>query len=149
MQFPVLHSRLVGQESIAPERGALAATRRLQRVTRGNVALIGDASGTIDPITGEGICLAFQQAISLADALTVGDLGRYEHHHTRLMRRPRFMAGFMLLLDRSTVLRTRTLAALAANPHLFASLLASHVGPLKPARFAATAATLGWEIVTA
>ena len=59
------------------------------------------------------------------------------------------MADFMLLLDRSAALRKRTLAAFAAHPHLFADLLTAHVGPLKPARFAATAAALGWEIVTA
>ena len=148
-RFPVLHSRLASQQAVTPERGALAATRRVRRVTRGNVALLGDASGTVDPITGEGLCLAFQQAVSLADALTAGDLSRYERDHARLLRRPRFMADFMLLLDRSAALRSRTLAALASHPYLFADLLAMHVGPLPPARFAATAATLGWEIVTA
>lgn len=148
-RFPALHSRLAGQESITCERGALAATRRLRRVTRGNVALIGDASGTVDPITGEGICLALQQAVFLADGLAAGDLSRYEHDHTRLMRRPRFMADCLLLLDRSAALRERALTAFAANPPLFAKLLAMHVGSLKPTRLAATVAALGWEIMTA
>lgn len=148
-QFPVLCNRLADGKAVTPERGALAATRRLRRVTRGNVALIGDASGTVDPITGEGICLAFQQADLLADALAAGDLNRYEHDHVRLMRRPRFMNDLMLLLDRSAALRRRTLAAFAANPHLLTNLLAAHTGPLKPVRFAATAANLGWQIVTA
>jgi flavin-dependent dehydrogenase len=148
-QFPALRSRLADGESMTSERGAPAATRRLRRVTRGNVALIGDASGTVDPIAGEGICAAFQQAVSLADALAAGDLSRYERDHARLMRRPRFMADCMLLLDRSATLRTRALAAFAAHPALFSNLLALHVGKCKPARLAATVAALGWRIVTA
>ena len=38
-------------------------------MSRGNVALIGDASGTVDAITGEGLCLAFSQAMVLAECL--------------------------------------------------------------------------------
>jgi flavin-dependent dehydrogenase len=147
-RFPTLHERLRGIHPSTSERGALAATRRLQRITQGHIALVGDASGTVDPITGEGVCLALRQSVALAAALEAGDLNRYEREHARLVRRPVFMASLMLTMDRSAWLRRRTLSALSARPELFANLLAAHVGPLMLGQFAATAASLGWMIVT-
>jgi hypothetical protein len=41
--FPVLRSRLADVAVSSGERGAVTATMRLRRVTRGNFALIGDA----------------------------------------------------------------------------------------------------------
>lgn len=143
---PALHERLRGVPARAPERGAFAATRRLARIARGHVALAGDASGTVDAITGEGLCLAFQQAAALAAALAAGDLRRYEAEHFRLSRRPAWMARLMLSMDRSSWLRRRALGALSARPELFASFLAVHVGLVSLGQLAATAAALGWEI---
>ena len=131
-----------------PERGQLASTCRLEAVAKGNVALIGDASGTVDAITGEGLCLAFQQAIALADAFELGDLSCYEAAHRRLSRRPVFMADFMLTMDRWPLLQSRALRALASRPDLFADLLAMHVGKLSVTGFLKTGLHLGWEIVT-
>lgn len=146
---PALADRLKACQPSTTERGASAAMRRLRRVTQGNVALVGDASGTIDPITGEGLCLAFKQAFALVAALKSGNLAQYESAHHRLSRRPRFMADFMLLMDRSTLLRERSLAAFESHPHLFANLLAMHVGEWTPARFAVTATSLGWQVISA
>jgi flavin-dependent dehydrogenase len=146
---PALHDRLRGVAASTPERGSFAATRRLERITRGHVALAGDASGTVDAITGEGLCLAFRQALALAAALEAGDLRRYETEHSRLSRRPALMAGFMLSMDRSSWLRRRALGALSARPELFASLLAAHVGLISLAQLAVTVAALSWEITTA
>jgi flavin-dependent dehydrogenase len=148
-RFPALYDRLHGVQPSSPERGSYAATRRLKQVTRGHIALAGDASGTVDAITGEGMCLAFQQSLALAAALESGDLSRYEREHACIVRRPVLMAQFMLTMDRSSWLRRRALGALAARPELFANLLAAHVGHLNLRQFAATAATLGWEIATA
>ncbi|HEX4750833.1 MAG TPA: NAD(P)/FAD-dependent oxidoreductase [Bryobacteraceae bacterium] len=147
--FRALQRRLRLAEPISSERGAAAHTRRMARVTRGNVALIGDASGTVDPITGEGLCLAFRQATSLASALEAEDLSQYEKAHHQICRQARFMARFMLLMDRSTVIQTRTMAAFEKDPGLFSNLLAMHVGQLSPVHFAATAAVLGWDMVSA
>ncbi len=148
-RFPDVARRLQGLAPASPERGSFAATRRLRRVTREHVALVGDASGTVDAITGEGLCLAFQQSDALADALAAADLSRYAAEHRRLGRRPVLMAGAMLTLDRSSWIRGRALGALSARPDLFANLLAAHVGRLNLSQIAATAAALGWRIATA
>jgi flavin-dependent dehydrogenase len=147
-QFPALAARLSGAAESSAERGAVTASRQLRRVVRGNIALIGDASGSVDAITGEGLCLGFHQALALADAMGCGDLAQYESAHHRLARRPRFMADFMLTMDRREWLRKRALPALASHPELFRGLLAMHVGAARPADFAANCLALGWRMLT-
>jgi len=46
------------------------------------------------------MCLAFRQAVKLAEALAGGDLRTYAAEHRHMMRCPRFMADVMLMLDR-------------------------------------------------
>lgn len=146
-QFPELAARLRGLPETSIERGGITASRQLRRVTRGNVALMGDASGSVDAITAEGLSLTFQQALALADALESGDLTRYETAHRRLSLRPRLMADFTLAMLRRG-LRRRALPALAARPDVFKGLLAMHVGVARPADFAAQCLRLGWKMLT-
>jgi flavin-dependent dehydrogenase len=147
-QSPELSARLKDVPPSSSERGALTASRRLRRVTRDNIALIGDASGSVDAISGEGLCLSFHQALALADAIEDGNLQLYEAVHRRLSVRPRFMADFMLTMDRSRWIRKRALPAFAAHPDLFGGLLSMHVGVARPTAFAAYCVALGWRILT-
>jgi flavin-dependent dehydrogenase len=124
-------------------------TQKLKSVYRGRVALIGDASGSVDAITGEGLSLGFRQALALAEALADGDLRRYQDAHRRLARRPAFMGRLMLLLDGRTALRERALRALASDAKVFSRLLAVHVGAASSPRLAAAGALLGWRFVAA
>ena len=73
-EFSELHARLSQAATISVERGAVSASRRLRRIFSGNLILLGDASGSVDAITGEGLRLSFEQAIELANALSCGDL---------------------------------------------------------------------------
>jgi flavin-dependent dehydrogenase len=106
-------------------------------VTRGNVALVGDASGSVDAITGEGLALGFRQALLLAEALGNDDLAHYEAGYARIVQLPRRMAAIMVAMDRSERLRDCILCTLAVHPELFARTLRVHVGELTPARFLA------------
>jgi flavin-dependent dehydrogenase len=125
--FPDLWERLDGAAATSRERGAVTATMQLRSVARGNIALIGDASGSVDAITGEGICLGFRQAEALAEAMAAGNLARYDRAHPRLAWRPHLMAKTMLVLDRGAAIRSRALSALSAQPWIFRQLLALHV----------------------
>ena len=127
-RFPLLESHLAGVAPSSNERGAMTATSRLKAVVRGNVALVGDASGSVDAITGEGMSLAFRQALVLADAIVAGDLRQYQTAHRQMARRPAFMAQFMLLLDRFPGILPHVLRLFAAEPVIFERLLAVHVG---------------------
>ncbi len=125
---PLLAARLAGAETTSRERGAVTMTRQLRAVAGGNVALLGDASGSVDAITGEGIGLSFKQAIALADAIVRGDLQPYNALHPRLSFRPRMMANLMLLMDRGRNIREGALGALSSMPAVFQKLLEVHVG---------------------
>jgi flavin-dependent dehydrogenase len=148
-ELPALSARLHGAETVSAERGALTANSRLKRVWRGNVALIGDASGSVDAITGEGLGLAFSQAVTLADCFASGDLARYQVEHRRLALRPRWMARIMLSLDQRPRLQQRTLQAFRKHPQVFPRLLGLHVGSLPPLRAVRDGLTLGWGLLTA
>ena len=145
--FPELHERLARAEQVSNERGAITATRRLRSVFRGRVALVGDASGSVDAITGEGLCVAFHQALALVDAIEREDLPEYARAHRRIARRPTFMADFMLLMDRWPLLQTRALQVFAKRPEIFAQLLAMHVGQLPIVDFAAASLGLAWRML--
>jgi menaquinone-9 beta-reductase len=148
-EFPRLSRSLGTAESEGGERGAITVMRRLTRVYRENVVLVGDASGSVDAITGEGLCLGFRQAQALADALVAGDPRQYQAAHRRLARRPALMGRLMLLLDGRTALRERAFRALGSDTRVFSRLLAAHVGAASNTNFAATGALLGWRLVAA
>ncbi len=122
------------------ERGALTTTRRLERVAtqnaiHGRVMLIGDASGSADAITGEGMGMAFRQALLLAECIEKGDLERYNRLHPRILALPQTMARVMLWMDRSAAFRHRALQMLSAEPVLFARMLGVHLGDESLLRF--------------
>jgi flavin-dependent dehydrogenase len=146
--FPELQRRLDGHAVSSRERGGISVSRRLRSVVSGRIALVGDASGSVDAVTGEGLCLLFQHAVLLADALESGNLARYQAAHRRLGRRPELMADLMLVLDRGRWLRGRALRALASKPQLFTRMLAMHVGELSIPDFAANGLALGWQFLT-
>jgi 2-polyprenyl-6-methoxyphenol hydroxylase-like FAD-dependent oxidoreductase len=148
-EFPELAKRLSCERLSRPARGTVTAMHRLKHVSRGNVALIGDASGSVDAITGEGLSLSFQQAVALAEAMEKNNLDRYQKAHRQFARRPTFMARLLLLLDGRARLRERTLSVFRNNPEVFARLISIHVGETSPAHFAATGALLGWRFLAA
>lgn len=147
--LPALNARLRGAETISAERGALTANRTMKRVYRRNVALIGDASGTVDAITGQGLGLAFSQAVAMAQCFQSCNLQPYQAEHRRLALRPLWMARLMLTLDGRPRLQRRTLQVFRQQPDIFARLLALHVGALSPRNMALDGISLGWGLLTA
>ena len=125
--IPVLRDALSRAKQLTPQRGAVTTTSTIDRVTQGNVALAGDASGSADAITGEGLAMGFRQALLLRDSVLEGGLGLYQAQHAGILRRPQQMARAMLLMDRHPGLRRRVLRSFAARPDLFAAMLRVHL----------------------
>ena len=148
-EFPELCERLENAEHASNERGAITVTRRLRRVYRGHVALVGDASGGVDAITGEGLCLAFRQAMLLGDCLASGDLARYQQGHRQLIRRPALMARMMLSMAKHRHLRQRTMQVFQSSPRSFTGMLALHVGEGSTREHISNGIALGWELLRA
>ena len=147
--FPELYARLKNAEYASNERGAITVTRRLRRVCRGRVVLVGDASGGVDAITGEGLCLAFRQAALLGDCLASGDLARYQKGHRTLIRRPALMARMMLFMAKHRHLRRRAMQVFQSSPRSFAGMLAMHVGEGSTRDYISNGIALGWELLRA
>jgi flavin-dependent dehydrogenase len=128
--------------------GAISALRIIRKVCRGRFALVGDASGSVDSLTGEGLGLAFQQANALAEALANDDLARYEVAHRRINRPPEVMSRLMLAMEGRAWLRRRVFDALATEPHLLQRLLAAHAGTFSPLSFGfGNVFKLGWRLL--
>jgi menaquinone-9 beta-reductase len=147
--LPKLAARLQGAEIISAEKGSLTGNREFPRVWHNNVVLIGDASGTVDAITGEGIGLAFRQAAALAESMESDDLSTYETEHKKLSRRPCWMARLMLTMDGRPRLQHRTLQVFQKHPEIFRRLVALHIGELSPTRLVWDGITLGWGLLSA
>ena len=145
--LPELRERLAGAELCSRERGAVTISKALKNVQCGNVALVGDASGSVDAITGEGLRLGFHQAFAVADSMQSGELLSYQRIHRKLARRPMLVARLMLLLGNHSGLRKRVFESFSRNPMLFAKLLAFHVGEGTPEELLSTSAALGWQLL--
>jgi menaquinone-9 beta-reductase len=126
--FPGLSRHLESAVPSGPPRGAVTFCSSLHRVTSGNVAVVGDASGSVDAITGEGMALCFRQAAALAPALQSDNLASYQAAHRNIQRIPCLMSRILLLIGRSTRLRARIFSTFEHNPALFSSILQLHVG---------------------
>jgi menaquinone-9 beta-reductase len=127
-QFPRVAQRLRRASAMTAERGAITALGRSRCVARGNVALVGDASCSIDGVAGQGLSLTFQEALALGDALARGDLRSYARAHREITKVAVRMTELLLLLDRSAWIRRKTLRLFASQPALYSKMMSVHTG---------------------
>lgn len=145
--WPELRERLGQAELGSKERGTVTAMHRLRHVVNENVALVGDASGSVDAITGEGLRLCFREALALAAVMKSGDLRAYEAEHRALVQRPSIMGNLMLFMGRHEILRERVVRGMARKPEVFQELLAIHTGAGAAAQYLSAGLQLGWQIL--
>jgi flavin-dependent dehydrogenase len=126
--FPTLARRLQGAATTSRDRGCGPLRQRARAVHEGRLALVGDAAGYLDAITGEGLALAFHQAFAVVDAVGSGSLARYDNACRRIARIPEGLTRVVLWVERHPAMRRRLIGALAADPGLFDRLLAIHAG---------------------
>jgi 2-polyprenyl-6-methoxyphenol hydroxylase-like FAD-dependent oxidoreductase len=147
-RFPVLAEKLRGATQTTRESGETTSLRILPAITRGRVALLGDASGTVDAVTGHGLSLSFQQAIALAEAMKQDDLAYYQHAHKKIAAVPITMTRLMLLMGGSDWIRGRILRVFQKTPVLFSRLLAIHTEMMPLSSIGVTEiADFGWKFL--
>jgi flavin-dependent dehydrogenase len=121
---PAVAARFAGAEALSRDRGAGPFRQRTRGVVAdGRVALVGDAAGYVDALTGEGLSLGFREARALAAALADGEPGRYARESRRLRRVPETITKLALFAARRPALAERMVAALGRDPALFSRLL--------------------------
>jgi menaquinone-9 beta-reductase len=149
-RFPAVAARLPDLTPTSTEAGSITSLSRARAVARHNIALVGDASCTVDGIAGQGLSLAFQQALALADALAAGDLSVYATAHRRIRSMPVRMSRLLLLMNASVLLRSKILRVFAGHPALFSKMIFLHIG--QPAPVSAATRELfgiGWRALRA
>jgi len=147
--FPEVAHRLENAEIVSQQRGAVSATCKLDCVARQFVGLIGDASGSADSITGEGLAICFRQAQALAESIHSGSLEPYRRAHRRIGRLPHAMGALMLTLDRWPGLEIRAMRAFAHTPSFFQELLQAHMGEQSLASVVLRRGpSFGWHLLT-
>jgi flavin-dependent dehydrogenase len=162
--FPRIQERLHG----APFCDAPRAVGPMQRLSNApaatGVVLVGDASGYVDAITGEGISLALAEALALEQTvvpllkspraarslLTMRDLDGYIQAHRAVTRPYRQMTHLLLFLSRHPVLGEAAIRVLSGRPALFQHLLSANMGlaPLWPGVRRLFSSLLGKRLVT-
>jgi flavin-dependent dehydrogenase len=132
-RFPALAERLANAGPVSELRGSGPFWQRARRRFAHGVALVGDAAGYTDAVTGEGITLALRCAEALAGVVAERrPLAEYEAHWRRLSRAHRAFAVLLGLGVEHPRLRRAAFRALEATPSLFEALLRRAAG--EPAR---------------
>jgi flavin-dependent dehydrogenase len=75
---PELYERLRHAAPSSTLRGSGPFPQHTSRRTLGRVMLVGDSSGYVDAITGEGLRVGFEQAVCAVSAITAGTPQAYE-----------------------------------------------------------------------
>ncbi len=124
-RFPPLCERLAGGSPATRPRGSGPFRQRIRRRYADGVALVGDAAGYLDALTGEGLALGFVGARALVEVVASGHhLSSYEAAYRRLSRRHFRGTALLLRVAARPSLRRRAVALLAERPSLFDRLLA-------------------------
>ncbi len=135
-RFPSISVRLAGAEVDSRPRGAGPMARTARSRIADRFALVGDAAGYIDAITGEGLSLALVSALTLGRILPAAlELGgsretllAYQRESAHQFRRYAFVTKIMLAFARRPALHGPVIAMLAGHPQMFSAILHFAVG---------------------
>lgn len=139
-RFPRLQERLARSGATGPARSMGPFAQRTKSRVADGIALLGDASGYLDPCTGEGLTLAFKQAGALesclGDALTsrsdglltARTLRAYDLAWKRITRSYFLCTRFMLICQRHPRVVDTLIRATAKNPDLLRHFLSFNMG---------------------
>ena len=117
--FPALRERLAGAAPASGIRGAGPLRQDVRCRAAGNVLLVGDASGYLDALTGEGIGAALAQATALAECVAAGRAQEYERAWRRASRRSWLLTSGLLWARHQPLLAPRIVPAAQRLPRVF------------------------------
>jgi flavin-dependent dehydrogenase len=121
--FPALREQLAGAAPGTDIRGAGPLRQDVRRRAAGNVLLVGDASGYLDALTGEGIGVALAQAAALADCIATGRADEYERAWRRASRKAWLLTSGLLWARHRALLAPRIVPAAQLLPRVFTSIV--------------------------
>lgn len=120
--IPELADRLAEAVPSSERTGAGPFAQKTSARTAQRVLLVGDASGYVDAITGEGLRLGFAQAHAAISCIAAGNPRGYERQWRRVSHDFRVLTGGLALLARSPL--RGTIVPLAYRmPRLFGHIV--------------------------
>lgn len=129
-RFAPLAARLAGTTPTSSSRGAGPFRQGCARRYTDNIALVGDAAGYLDALTGEGVSLGFCSAQALVQVIARGaPLQDYERAYRRLSRAYYRSTEMVLWMGQRPPVRRAVIALLARHPRIFSRILALHGTP--------------------
>ena len=128
-RFPELKARLEGKEAASTVRGAGPFEHRVSKRVKGNVLLVGDAAGYLDPLTGEGVALGLATAEAAIECVSVDDPALYERRYQAITRRYFAMTNTLLKVVEHSLLHRPLITLAHAVPSAFTTILGqlSHI----------------------
>lgn len=126
---PILRSRLEGAQQISPLRTSSPLAGRARAGVGQGVVLLGDAAGSVDPITGCGMALALLTAELLSKYVSCNLkrgsewLWDFEHARRALLRDHRLLTNLMLYLSDHPRLAYWLLSMVGISPGLLSHLV--------------------------
>jgi 2-polyprenyl-6-methoxyphenol hydroxylase-like FAD-dependent oxidoreductase len=146
--FPRLEERLTNASPCRPAQSIGPLHQRVKSPVAEGVLLIGDSAGYIDALTGEGISLGLQQALSLKETvvpllldqqgqdkwITASQLQPYRRAYEATVRPYTHMTHLALLLARQPKLVGIIVRLFASYPGLFQYVLSANMGRAFPYR---------------
>ena len=122
-ELVALDSRLKDAVPIGRVVGAGPMRRVATTVVRGRVALVGDAAGYVDALTGEGIAVGLQGARAALTAAEADDLQSYATEWSQISRRPGVLTDALVRSTASRRVRGLVVPAASALPTVFRRLV--------------------------
>jgi flavin-dependent dehydrogenase len=147
-RFPALSRSLHSSRESGRVRGAGPFEQRVRAVLAPGVALVGDAAGYLDAVSGEGLALGFKSAVALVERFASGELWRYPADHARICVSYHAITTLMLEIARRPRLRRTVIRFLGDNPALFSDLLGIAADSRVPSG-SALGAALRWALAHA
>lgn len=135
-RFPELKERLGDAPPDSTPRGSGPLLQHVTRRVAPGFALVGDAAGYVDAITGEGLTQAFEGAEALAEVLpavlerkgAIEAFAPYETRSAEAFQRYARLAHLLVWTAQRPALRRMIISTLGASPWLFTQVLARVTG---------------------
>lgn len=124
--IPALRRRLEGVTASGRARGAGPFGGKARWAASRNLAFVGDAAVSIDGISGEGVSLAFADAVAAVEAMRRGSWRSYTEHHRRSRRSIALTTALLLAQTRRPKMRERVMRELAGKPELLRTFVGEH-----------------------
>ena len=122
-QFPELSTLLTEAEPSSKLRGAGPLRQVARARTQERSLLVGDASGYVDALTGEGMRIGFEEGEAAVNAVLSDDLGAYEKEWVNITRSYRILAGGLLWASSQRLIRPLIVPTAVALPKVFGKII--------------------------